>query len=616
MKNTLKLIPFCTILFVTVSAQAQSPIPTPKPVTQEARQKLRAQILENVRGQYNENTKGELALPMAMLGDWDTALRLAKSDKYNPYRLEELWHWRAMQLARAGKWQAVRDAAKNIHALPVRADALMYAARLAIGSGISLPDEEAAPAELRSLLAESSALLRQSKAGVSQRSYNAYLWAMGGDHETAERLFAEIYTNAKKLDDQFLAERGKHSEEEQMRMGFNYPQTRDVLRFQAKCGHLPAAMKHIDDVQSFDWEWMVSDIRTPADYETALRSTEKMPVERKVNSMLVLCYVLTLKGDKKGALDLYNQAQEVVLQLPKSTPQDKNAYEGVIYLSSIIAHFLGDPGMEVQAMSNLRSLAEQSPEMRKDFTLDDLKVWPHFLDLNPFPGARPVSLAPEKLEQIARELKAATPCDLQFRSLEALAARYWLQKRTAPLLGVAQAMLKSARAMEAAETAKRKKETGMFNPYWPRSPRVLTSVFWLQRAGNNDTAASFAREFATHVPDRERPYAAMALFQLGFPELADSTFNPLKEIPRLAAINKENWKRKKVDWNLFSNWSEFAAAEAAYRSPEAPLKWINKIEGSSSRAQILRAIVSALYPQPGLKPPYISVTSTGSSSAM
>jgi len=223
-------------------------------------------------------------------------------------------------------------------------------------------------------------------------------------------------------------------------------------------------------------------------------------------------------------------------------------------------------------------------------------------------------LSSARLDEIAATLRAAPASELQFRALEIVATQYFLRKQPKKLLPVTQTLLQTAQALAAAERAKLDKESGFFNPYRPQPPRVLTAIFWLQRAGDEATAANFARDFARHVPARERPYAAMTLFQLGFPQLADSIFDPVREIPRIAAQRRADWKRNRVDWSLFTSWDEFAAAEARFRAPDAPFRWFDKV-AKENRAQVLRTWVMALYPEPGLKSPFVRVTPAGSSAS-
>jgi hypothetical protein len=273
--------------------------------------------------------------------------------------------------------------------------------------------------------------------------------------------------------------------------------------------------------------------------------------------------------------------------------------------------------LEAQTKEELRAIATQIPASERFLKPEEIAALPAFLDLEAprMLGDMAPPLSPARLDEISAELRAAPPTDMQFRALETLAAYFFLQKQPEKLLSVAQAMLQTAKTLATAEAAEREKKGTFFNPYWPTSPRVLTSVFWLQRAGDQETAKTFAHEFARSVPQRERPFAAMALFQLGFPQLADSIFDPKVEIPRLAALSRETWKKNRVNWGLFSSWGDFAATEARFRAPDAPFRWFNKVEGAYGKAQVLRSWISALYSQPQQRAPFVSVSSTGSSSS-
>lgn len=110
------------LLILTTSVRAQIPPPEPLLPSAPVRQKLRAAILE-IAASSNanvENIRPDLALPLAQLGDWDAALRLLRSDLNAAWRSDELWQWRAYQLAQAGKWRAVPAIAAHIQRRDVR----------------------------------------------------------------------------------------------------------------------------------------------------------------------------------------------------------------------------------------------------------------------------------------------------------------------------------------------------------------------------------------------------------------------------------------------------------------------------------------------------------------
>ncbi len=262
--------------------------------------------------------------------------------------------------------------------------------------------------------------------------------------------------------------------------------------------------------------------------------------------------------------------------------------------------------------------SSQNSAVKQFLQPEEIDLFPILLDLKAgqMLGDEGTPVSSVRLNEIAIELQKTPPSELQFRALETVAGVYFSQKQTDKLKTIAQAMLESARVLEVAERKKRaEKGPSPFNPYWPRSPFVLSAVFWLQRAGDDTTATAFAREFARNVPDREKPYAAMALFQLGFPDFADSVFDPIQEIPRVTKAIRENQKIKKTDWSLFQSWNEFAAAEARYRAPDAPFRWFGKLD-NNARASVLRDWVAALYPPPVQQPPFVNVTLGRSSSSI
>jgi hypothetical protein len=170
----------------------------PVPIVSSAmRQRLRRAILKIAMSEDPEysNARPMLALPLAQLGDWNGALRLLEKDMNAPQNSDELWHWRANQLARAGKGREVPDAAAQIKSTSTRADALLFAARTLIERGVVLHDANADSPILQKLLSAATTLLNKPE-DYSQLSYAAYLWARGGDFEAAQRVFARVTRRA------------------------------------------------------------------------------------------------------------------------------------------------------------------------------------------------------------------------------------------------------------------------------------------------------------------------------------------------------------------------------------------------------------------------------------
>jgi hypothetical protein len=603
-----------TLVFGTSVARAQIPLFTPPPVSSQVRQKLRVAILEVAASPDPNvvNVRPDLALPLAQVGDWNAALRLLKDDLNAPQHSDELWQWRAYQLARAGKWREVPVAASNIRRVAVRADALLFAARTMVDRGIMLDAPDAASGELKALLLAASPLLKRD-ATIQQRAYYGYLWARGGDYGAAERVFARTVEAAKRLDAHQIAEY-KENPRDPVHTPFSSRSTESVLLLQARSGLLQSALRRADQANDYLLGWWIAAARTQADLHALSRIVEKLPAERRVQHLFELSMVSSMRGDKVEGRVWFEQARQLATT---AAPALTRAQTGSAMFAFYAAHFLQDTALEAQTMEELRALAAELPESSRFMKAEEIAVLPAFLDLQAramLGDAAPMpSLA--RLNEITAQLQAAPPSDMQFRALETVATHYFLHKQPGKLLSVAQTLLQTARSLAAAETTAREKKPIIISPYWPRSPRVLTAVFWLQRAGDAQTAATFAREFARSVPERERPYAAMALFQLGFPRLADSVFDPKREIPRIAAYQREQWKKKRIDWDTFTSWGDFAATEAQFRAPDAPFRWLDKVEGVHGRAQVLRGWIAALYPEPRQIAPFVHVSPTGSSSS-
>jgi tetratricopeptide (TPR) repeat protein len=618
----------CAILVVTLamaaqerSGFAQAPERAAPEVSSAVRQRLRRAILDIAMPSDAEysNVRSQLALPLAQLGDWDGALRLLEKDMNAPQNSDELWHWRAYQLARAGKWREVPDAAAHIRSTPTRADTLLFAARTMIERGIVLHGSNADSPMLQRLLSAATTLLGKPE-DYSQLSYAAYLWRRGGDFEAAQRVFARALQNARHSAQtekpRVFQNKGKRHE-----MRRHDRAVQGVLMMQARAGLMQAVLRNFADLDDFNISWLPSLARTRSDLQAVTAHIKKLPAERQLSHLFGVSTAYSVRGDKAQARHWFNEARRLATKVAEQKPdsdskKSRNAQIVAAMSAFYAAHFLRDAELEAATLNELKALAANYPvpEMRPEV----LEIMPEFLDLN----ARsrmglPLPLpTPARIDEIARKLENAAPSDLQFRALETVAGYYVFYQREDRLKPVAEAMLQTARSLAPAEMKERNEKGTVFNPYWPRTPRMLNAIFWLQRAGDQATAATFAREFARTTFARERPYAAMSLTQLGFFALADSLFDPAVEYPRIVAKRKADWKRNHVDWSLFMSWDEFAANEARYRAPDAPFRWIGHVDNINTRAQILRAWIGALYPEPRLNPPFVQVSGDASRASM
>jgi hypothetical protein len=611
----------CAILIATFAAAmpqqngfAQTPERAIPVVSSPIRQRLRSAILEIAMAQAPEysNARPMLALPLAQLGDWNGALRLLEKDVNAPQNSDELWHWRAYQLARGDQWRKVPGAAAHIRSTPTQADALLFAARTLIERGVMLRDAHADSPVLEKLLSAATTLLG-SPENYSQLSYAAYLWSRGGDLEASRRVFARALQNARQSARSEKPEVFRDNKGRLHQIRRYDRAARGVLMMQAHAGQMQSVLQNFAELDDFDISWLPSLARTQFDLRAVTSQIQKLPVQRQTSYLYVISIAYSARGDGKQARHWFDEARQIEA---KAAKQEDNARASAVMSAFYAAHFLRDPQLEATTLNEFKTLAAQRPHAGLQSA--EFDVIPEFLDLEarsgmglPFP-----LLTTARLDEIARKLQNARPSDLQFRALETTAGYYVFHKREDRLLPLAEAMVKTARALASAEMEERNRKGTFFNPYWPRTPRMLSAIYWLQRAGDKETAATFAREFARTTPDRERPYAAMSLTQLGFFQLADLLFDPAVEYPRLAAKQKENWKKEKVDWSLFASWGEFAANEARYRAPDAPFRWIGHIENDDNRAQVLRAWIGALYPEPSLRPPFVQVSGGSSRSSM
>ena len=464
---------WAALLGVSVAANAQAPLPTPQPLSSPVRQRLRAAILEvaSSRDPNVVNIRPALASPLARLGDWNGALRLLRYDMNAPANYNELWHWRACQLAHAGKWNAVAPAAAHIKHLPVRADALLFAARTAIDRGVMLHAPGEASRQLETLLLAASPLLEKG-AGIQQKAYSGYLWARGGDPISARRVFERTLASAKVADDLTEKQSKKNVKDSSpMRFQSGRDNTRMVLAFEAHAGQFQMALRHVVQVSDSTQVRqqllypLVHMARTPADIKTVAGMFDKWPDLRRTDLLFSLSILNSAQGDREQGRFWFEQARQLAAANEEATSTKENAYRGSRFSSDRVsdalwavyaAHFLQDVALKVQTTQKLRVLAKQLPATSRFMKVEEVEVLPAWLDLQ---GRQRLGLAgpltPENMDRITAVLLAASPSDLQFQSLETVASYYFLEKRPRKLLPVAQRMFQTARILNAAEQFKR-----------------------------------------------------------------------------------------------------------------------------------------------------------------
>lgn len=489
---------------------------------------------------------------------------------------------------------------------------VLFAARKAIERGATLYPSDAQAQDLKKLLLSASSLL-ETNGSIKQKAYFGYLWARGGDLRAAERVFERTFQAALKADAQTREQLKTKTDKDIGRIPSSADEARNVLLLQARAGLLQSALRHADQADDYLLGWWIGMARTQFDLRALSQIVENWPAPRRAQHWFSLSIANSARGDLKQGRIWFERGRRIAQQNAALTRTNQQN----VMLSFFAAHFLQDAALKSQTAQELRDLAEQQPASARFIKPEEIAAMPAMLDLSVKVqmGDSVASISAARLEQIAAQLGAAPPSDVQFRALEIVAAHYFLRKQPEKLLPVARTLLQTARALAQQAAAKRDKTSSLFNPYWPQPPRVLTAIFWLQRAGDQKSAATFAREFARAVPPKERPYAAMTLLQLGFSALADSVFDPQREIPLLLARQRENWENREVDWDAFWQWGEFAASEARFRAPDAPFRWFDQIQGAQSRAPVLRSWIGALYPEPNQDKPFVFVSPTSTSSS-
>jgi len=600
-----------TLLLCVGPTFAQSPLPTPQPVTSAVRQRLRTAILDIAKKEEPawSNNRPALALPLAQLGDWHGALRLLRDDMNAPQHSDGLWHWRAYQLARAGKWREVPGAAAHITQPAVHADALLFAARQSLDKGAMLDAATPSGFGLKALLLAASPVLDRSNQPVLL-GYSAYLWSRGGDREAARRVAARAIEMMRRNE---AREKSKpKNDPRRMWRADTLWDRRAVLQMMGHAGLLAEVLKEAEAQDEFLIGGLLQSAHTTKDFDSIIGFVEKLPPARRAQPLFDIAAVFALRGDAAQARTWYERARTTAAEVPNAKSSQRRGTR--IMQALLMAGILGDAEMLAQARAEVADFVKQEKSFDKYVKPTDIDAIPIIYELQRprLPRVKDSMPSSAKLAEMFGKLQAIPASDLKFRCLEIIAGFYSYQKRTELLLPVAREMHATALALAADDTAERAKSKGMLNAYWPRSPRELTAIFWLNSAGETQESARLARSFAAKVPQRERPAAAMALFQLGEPQLADSVFDPRVEIARSDARQRANWAKKSVDWSEFSNWGEFAANEARFRSPDAPFRWFGALANDDRKANVLQTWIAALYPSPGQATPYYTFTTTGS----
>lgn len=607
-----KLLPVLLLASAAIPASAQIAQLTKRvEAPSELRARLRIQALQLVPELRHRNSflegADELALPLAQLGDWNAALRLSTK----PHTRDSLFHWRAIRLADAGKFNQSREFATQIRDIPTRADALMFAARRLIerGNWIGVGENGL---ELR-LLLEAAAQTPRS----DQLAYLGYLWNRAGGFSNAKQVFTRAAQQARLDDATSAREHEQFFRDSKTPVDKRPPAFRNyltsVLRLSAHAGMLRQTAQSLRSDETDLLFSLMESARTADDLRFLRSFVDTSPAPWRSRLLSKLATAAAIQRQTVLARAWFDEV-EILWQTPvvdEASPPLASQHERAveIFFFGIV---LVDEALTARGEQLLREVAARATPSDRFFKLEEISVAASFFQLTGAFGTTPLAFSRAQLDELSAPVETAPPSDLKFRTLQTLAALYANQKQMSSVRRIAGEMLQTARALAAEERARFQKKDTFFDPYFPSAPRLMDVALWLRIGGDDQTARTIATEFASTVPARQKPYAAMMLTRAHFFDLADSLFDPRREVrayeARLKQPNRPDWASE------FMSFGAFAANEARFRAPDAPARWFGAIQNHQIRAGVLKEWIGAFDSQPVVPKPYIRVQG-GSSSA-
>lgn len=581
MKTARVLIPVWLLVAVSTQALAQN---TASQLSLKMR--LRAQILNLVPtlrhgGNFPEGADG-LALPMAQLGDWDAAERLATQTGTR----DGLHHWKSKQLAIGRQYAAAIPVAQRIKEAGTRADGLMLIARLALDNG----EPEAARAPL---LGAMRAL--ETSPDSAQLAYAAWLWNQSGDGEAARRV---LWQRA-------LPRALKENEIEKQEMEKQYPAMAPyradneaiVFDFASQMGWVSDIIAKSKPSDGPRLSWILSRARSRHDFQLLrqwLQTTTPAP-----HNLMILAYAAARLGLKPEARELRDQAR-LGLQPLKTQPRER---VGALYLELVLAATLGEDD-EVKRLENeLKMSQDGSPESEEWALLGPLLRLTNLEDLADAPR---LDVDAASLELAASEILAAPPSRSQLNGLKSLVQIDANRRNRARLASIAVATARNVERGAQQYQENRRQNRGSS---WSNEPFEIAKILRQVQAGSE---APIVAALLKSTPTIFRPASAFQFYQNGFPIAARQIFDPLAQLNREFTLKnridgERDPKKRQILESQQTNvdWGDFAATQARYDAPDAPARWIGRVRDERVRVEIWKAWAGAFSQQVELKPPYV-----------
>lgn len=548
--------------------------------------RLRGQILALVSplrygGSFPEGAD-VLALPMAQLGDWDAASRLATQQGTR----DSLFRWRAEQLALRGDYAAAQVAAQKISDPGTRADGLLLIARLALDRG----DWGASKAPLLAAMRE-----LERAPDSPQLAYAAWLWGQRGDTAAARRvLWQKAYPRA-----QQESELAKKSQSQFS--GFSSHNEPIVLSFASQLGLVSDIIEKTQPRNTPELSWILARARNRSEIERLRHWQEE--------SKRPLSYEFLLLALSAARLGLTQEAQELRDQARGAAGHSPDDFH-LKYLQLLLAVQLGEEAAVQRLQGELEGQQAQiKPAKRENVSLL-VALW-RLTNLNFLSAGDAVprfDVDEKQLDFAAAVILAATPDDKPLSGLKTLAlieARRHNRERLAQIAAAVVRNIQSqARQYEAGQ---RKVEEGKAAwSSWSNEPVEIASIL---RGAQPGLEQPILDALVAQTPPVFRVSMVDQLYRAGFPDVARRIFDPREPLRREAAFQAElaraTPQQIRKMHQIVTNWDDLAAVQARYDSPDAPARWFGAIRDQATRVSVLRAWIAAFYPQVELKPPYV-----------
>ncbi|BCM88431.1 hypothetical protein IAD21_00262 [Abditibacteriota bacterium] len=587
--------------------QAQLPIslrthsPSSLAVSSSLRAKLRLQILHLVpRLRYgNAFPQGadSLALPMAQLGEWNTALRLATQS----WTRDSLFAWRAQQIALQHRYGAAIPFAQQITDPKSRADSLLLIARLAVDNGDIT--EAKAP-----LLGAMRAL--DTSPDTAQLAYAAWLWGQSGDREAARRvLWQKAYPRALRENEH------DRKVQEQQRGKANGPVGRIgdakheslVFDFASQLGLVADIVERLKAEDKPELSWILLRVDNRSDFELLRNWLQRSPMVAS-RDLLMLALTAARIGMTQQAHELRDQANLQVQALPLEA-QGERMY--ALTIETMLAVELGEEDELHLLQVELQKASSNNAVHGARFRPVDIPLmvarWHIIEPGEPFdePVAR-FDVANTDLESAADAIIASPPEENQLTPLKALAQIYGRRHNRDRLHQIAVATVRNIqRQAEQYEENARHRQGGS----WSNQPIEIAKLL---REAQPGLELGILETLVAKTPPIFKPYLVFGLYQNGFGETARHAFAPLEALHREAALESaiklaRDPKQQMAlgEQQISINWEDVAATQARYDAPDAPASWFGALRDDATRVRVLRAWTCAFYPQIQLKPPYV-----------